>query len=108
MLGDHLTIDDAWRARFGVEYVLLFGYGNVIAFRGGVWYDSDHRARFTPDDTNTGMPAPRWALLFPPGEGTTHFTGGVGFVLQPHFQIDAAIDWSDTRDTISVSANWKF
>ena len=102
-----LKVDDAHRFRFGVEYLKVFSGGNVLSFRGGVWHDTAHRAYFEADP-DTGLPFPHYALLFPRGEEQTHGTAGIGFVLQPRLQIDAAVDLSDLYRTLSVSAILKF
>lgn len=107
VLNDGLRVDDAHRFRFGVEYIKVFAGGHVVALRGGVWHDTAHRAYFEADPA-TGLPYPQYAMLFPRGPEQTHGTAGVGFVVQPHFQLDAAIDFSDLYQTISVSTVVKF
>jgi len=102
-----LKMDDAHRFRFGVEYLKVFSGGQVVALRGGVWHDTSHRAHFEADP-NTGLPYPQYALLFPKGPSQTHGSAGIGFVLQPHFQLDAAVDISDLHRTVSVSTILKF
>lgn len=104
---DNLRISDAHRPRAGLEYFRLLSGGHVLSFRAGVWYDPEHIATFEADP-ETGFPSPRWAVFFPPGDGATHFTAGAGFTLQPYFQIDAAFDISDQRDTYSLSGLWRF
>jgi len=106
-LEEGLTVDDAHRFRLGVEYLFVFPQGHVLAFRGGVWYDTAHRAYFQ-GDPETGLPYPQYTLLFPKGEAQVHGTAGMGFTLQPRFQVDAAIDFSDLYKTLSVSAILKF
>jgi hypothetical protein len=102
-----LTVNDAHRFRLGVEYLKVFGGGQVLALRGGVWHDTSHRAHFEADP-DTGLPYPQYALLFPEGKSQTHGSVGVGFVVQPHFQLDAALDVSDLYRTLSVSTILKF
>ena len=102
-----LTIDDAHRFRFGIEYSKVFSGGQVVALRGGVWHDTAHRAHFEADP-DTGLPYPQYELLFPEGPSQTHGSAGVGFVVQPHFQLDAAVDFSSLYRTVSVSTMWKF
>jgi long-chain fatty acid transport protein len=107
VLDEGLKLDDAHRFRFGFEYLRVFAGSQVLALRGGVWHDSAHRAYFK-SDRDTGLPYPQYALLFPRGSGQTHGSAGVGFVVQPHFQVDAAVDFSELYRTISVSTIWKF
>lgn len=102
-----LRLDDAHRFRGGVEYLMVFGRATVVMLRAGAWYDSAHRAHFEADP-NTGLPYPAYAMLFPEGTGQTHGTAGAGLVVQPHFQLDAAIDFSDRYRTLSVSTVLKF
>jgi long-subunit fatty acid transport protein len=106
-VNEGLKIDDAHRLRFGVEYLRVFSGSKVLALRGGVWYDSAHRAYFQGDPA-TGLPYPQYAMLFPKGKSETHGSAGLGFVVQPHFQVDAAIDFSGLYRTISVSTILKF
>jgi long-chain fatty acid transport protein len=103
----NLKVEDANRFRFGVEYLKVFSGGQALSLRGGVWYDPAHRVYFD-GDPDTGLPYPQYALLFPKGQSQTHATGGVGFVVQPHFQMDAALDVSELYQTLSVSTIWKF
>ncbi len=65
-------------------------------------------ARTSRPTPSTGLPYPQYALLFPEGEAQTHGSAGIGLVLQPHFQLDAAFDISDLYRTLSVSTIWKF
>ena len=102
-----LKVDDAHRFRFGVEYLKVFSGGQALSLRGGVWHDNDHRVYFD-HDPDTGLPYPQYAMLFPRGEAQTHGSGGVGLVLQPHFQIDVGFDVSDLDQTLAVSTIWKF
>jgi hypothetical protein len=106
-VNEGLKVDDAHRFRFGVEYLKVFSGGQALSLRGGVWYDNDHRVYFDADP-DTGLPYPQYAMLFPRGEAQTHGSGGIGLVLQPHFQIDAAFDISELYQTLSVSTIWKF
>jgi long-chain fatty acid transport protein len=102
-----LKTDNVHRFRFGAEYLKLFSGGQVVALRGGVWHGTSHRTFFEADP-ETGLPYPQYALLFPKGPSQTHGSAGIGFVLQPHFQLDAAVDISDMYRTVSVSTILKF
>jgi hypothetical protein len=102
-----VRLDDAHQVRVGTEYAVIFRNGTVLAFRGGGWYDPQHQTYFA-SDPSTGLPAPRWALLFPKGSGTMHWSGGAGIVLGQRLQLDAAADFSDAIDIFSLSAVWRF
>jgi long-subunit fatty acid transport protein len=102
-----LTAENAHRFRLGVEYLKVFAGGKVFAVRGGVWHDSPHRAHFEANP-DTGLPYPQYALLFPKGSSQTHGSAGMGFVVQPHFQLDTAVDFSDLYVTVAVSTIFKF
>ncbi len=93
---------DANQIRAGFEYLKLFR-DRILALQLGFWYDPDHRVRFEADDPATGYPAPRWALYFQEGTDQYHVTTGVGFVFSEHLQIDAAFDWSELVQTLSLS-----
>ena len=93
------TVDDAEELHLGLEYVFLQA-SPVIAVRGGLWRDPDHRFRYTGDDPfNQG--------LFPPGEDVLHLTVGVGIAFR-RFQIDLGADLSDTVDQYALSAILSF
>ena len=102
-----VRLNDADQLRAGGEYALIFRNGFVLAMRGGAWYDPQHQTYFE-SDPSTGLPAPRWAVLFPKGSGSMHWCGGLGFVLGQHLQVDASADFSDLVDTIAVSSVWRF
>jgi long-subunit fatty acid transport protein len=102
-----MRLDDSNQIRFGGEYLLLLPGSRSLAFRGGLWYDPSHQTYFDGDPA-TGLPAPRWAILFPRRDGSMHYSGGIGFTTRRHFQIDAALDLSELIDTLSVSGVWRF
>lgn len=102
------TIDDGNVYRLGLQYVVPFGT-NVLAFRAGAWRDPDHRIRFTgkvlpTDDANTAAAKAAQILLFRPGKNEYHYTGGLGFTLGEHLQLDAAADISTSVRTGALSA----
>lgn len=94
-----VAIDDADELHLGVEYVFL-RTNPLIAVRGGLWHDPDHRFRYTGDD-------PFDQALFPPGEDALHVTVGVGIAVKA-FQIDLGVDLSDNSDVFALSAIYSF
>ena len=72
----------------------------MIAIRGGVWLDPDHRIRFVGPNALT-------RAAFPGGEDEMHFAVGLGLAFT-RFQVDIAVDLSDTVDTASLSAIYTF
>jgi long-subunit fatty acid transport protein len=101
-------VDDANQLRVGVERTWKLTPRFTFAARGGVWYDPQHQPYFKVNDPATGMPAPRWALLFPKQSDQTHGTAGAGLVLGQRLQIDAAFDLSKVVDTFAVSTVVRF
>jgi long-subunit fatty acid transport protein len=94
-----LTADDGNELHLGAEFAFL-DREPVIAIRGGVWLDPDHRFRSVSDDQEH-------RLLFPAGENEIHFALGFGLAFKS-FQIDLAADISDLVDTFSLSAIYSF
>jgi hypothetical protein len=92
---------ELWRneLHLGAEYAFL-DREPVIAVRGGVWLDPDHRFRSISDDVEH-------RLLFQEGEDEIHFSLGLGLAFKS-FQIDLAADFSDLVDTFSLSAIYSF
>lgn len=107
-----LQADDGDEYRFGLEYV--FATENPIAIRAGVWRAPDSTLSYqgpTPEEALPDDPADVVlqknqrnvrAAFFQPGSEETHYTLGAGFVIG-RFQLDAAVDLSDTNDTFSLS-----
>jgi long-chain fatty acid transport protein len=102
-----LRLNDADQFRFGAERLVLVAGGRVLAFRGGAWYDPNHLMYFDADES-TGLPAPRWAVLFPKRDGAVHVSGGAGFTARRHLQVDVAVDFSEPVNTFAVSGVWRF
>jgi long-subunit fatty acid transport protein len=94
-----LTADDGNELHLGAEFAFL-DREPVIAIRGGVWLDPDHRFRSVSDDQEH-------RLLFPAGENEIHFALGFGLAFKS-FQIDLAADFSDLVDTASLSVIYSF
>jgi long-subunit fatty acid transport protein len=81
-----VAINDANELHLGVEYVFL-ETSPLIAIRGGIWRDPDHRFRYLGDD-------PFSQALYRQGEDILHVTAGVGIAFS-RFQIDIGADFSD-------------
>jgi hypothetical protein len=94
-----VSVGNADELRLGCEYVFM-NFKPLIAIRGGVWHDPDHRFRYEGDDPFT-------RALYPPGGDTVHFTVGAGIAFS-HFQIDFGADFSDIVDAFTVSAIYGF
>ena len=94
-----VAIDDANELRLGVEYVFLES-SSLIALRGGLWYDPDHRFRYTGED-------PFSRALYQQGQDLLHVTAGVGIAFKD-FQIDLGADLSQNADVVALSAIYSF
>jgi long-subunit fatty acid transport protein len=93
------TADDANEWHIGAEYVFLDSTP-IIAMRLGVWLDPDHQLRATSDDPYTRAVLPR-------GADEMHFSLGLG-IATPRFQVDAAADFADNVNTLSLSVIYNF
>ena len=69
--------------------------------RAGLWHEPDHQTR--PNEEANELTR----ALLPPGDDQLHLALGLGIALE-RFQIDAAVDLSDTVDTVSLSAIYSF
>lgn len=99
------SFDDETIYRLGVEYLWILKEKIPFALRAGVYVDPNVRleAEFpaggvfiAEDDT------------FPTGDDQTHYTLGLGLVLQDKFQIDLAGDFSNNDDTYIASFIYHF
>jgi len=93
------TIPDADEFHLGGEYAFLRSRP-VIALRLGIWLDPDHRIRATQGDD-------LFRAFLSPGSDEIHYAFGVGAAFE-RFQIDLGADFSDLRDTLSLSAIFSF
>jgi long-subunit fatty acid transport protein len=93
------AIDDANELHLGAEYVFLKS-SPLIAIRGGVWRDPDHRFRYIGDDVFE-------QALYQQGEDLLHVTAGVGIAFTK-FQIDLGADLSQNSDVVALSAIYSF
>ena len=94
-----ITVNDGNELRLGVEYV-FFAATPVIAVRGGVWRDPDHRFRGVADAFTN-------AVFSGGSSSTVHSSFGIGVAVQ-NFQVDVGVDLSSLVDTTSVSAVYSF
>jgi len=96
---DLQSVANGTEIHLGLEYALL-QTRPVVAFRLGAWLDPDHTIRVAGDNALL-------AAFFPPGKDTIHFAAGLG-VAAERFQIDLGLDLSELRDTVSLSALYRF
>jgi long-subunit fatty acid transport protein len=94
------VMDDASELRLGVEYVFL-KLRPVLALRGGIWLDPDHRIRSVARDDAIAR------AFFRAGDDELHGALGVGIVFE-RFQIDFGIDLSELVKSASLSAIFSF
>ena len=101
-----LSISNGTELHLGAEYTFA-QLQHPFSLRAGVWHDPRHSIAFE-GDPGTDFPAIALATLFSTGKGSqTHASIGAGFAFKK-FQIDAAADFSDLTDVISVSAVYRF
>ena len=102
----HLSVDDADEFHIGLEYVFV-NASVPIALRFGSFYDPDHKISFQGDpgdDSNLQT----LAALFQPGDDQWHYSFGFGFIFGERFQLDAAVDFAETVETVSLSGVLRF
>lgn len=97
---DDQEIDDADELHLGGEYVFL-QTRPMLALRVGTWLDPDHLTR-PKENANLFT-----RVLLPPGEDEIHFAVGIGAAFRK-LNIDAGVDFSDSVDTVALSANYSF
>jgi len=93
------AIPDVHELHLGGEYAFLQSRP-VLAVRLGVWLDPDHRVHSTVDDD-------LFSAVLSPGSDTLHYAVGLGAAFE-RIQLDLAADFSDLRDTLSISAIFSF
>jgi long-subunit fatty acid transport protein len=96
----NIVTDDANELRLGIEYVFL-KFRPVLALRGGIWLDPDHRIRSVAQDDAIAR------AFFKAGDDELHGAFGVGVVFD-RFQIDFGIDLSELVKSASLSAIFGF
>ena len=96
---EDFRLQDVDELHFGFEYVFLSATP-VVAARGGIWLDPEHRISYIGSD-------PFLRALRPSGQDETHYAFGVGLAFA-RFQLDVAADLSARVDTISLSFIYSF
>jgi long-subunit fatty acid transport protein len=96
---EDVVLEDGDELHLGVEIVVL-GSTPLIAVRGGVWLDPDHRIRHEGTDLLD-------LALLRPGDDTVHYALGLGVAFRS-FQVDVGADFSDFVDTASLSVIYSF
>jgi long-subunit fatty acid transport protein len=95
------VLDDADELHLGAELVLP-DRQPILAFRGGLWLDPDHRQRI---EGTGGDELDR--AFFRAGDDELHLAAGIGVVFR-RFQLDAGLDLSELVDTFSISTIYAF
>jgi hypothetical protein len=87
-------IADGDELHLGAEYVFV-GSGPPLALRAGLWRDPNHQVR-------SSSPSTILQGLVGQGDDELHYAFGFGAAFKT-FQLDAAADFSERRDSVSVS-----
>ncbi len=106
------AIDDANEFHFGLEYS-FWNVQGAPALRLGAWYDPKHKIRFDPSSEPLMDERDRFGRAsiteaFPGGEDQIHLSAGFGLMIRGRFQVDAAVDFSDTTRSFSISSLVRF
>lgn len=115
----NLGIDDGTEVRLGVEYVFA-DMNNPLALRAGIWNDPAHFLESNntvdlndldisgdPDVFAQAVLASVYESLYRGGDDEIHYSFGLGMSFE-NFQIDAAADFSDIQNIVSVSGVFFF
>ena len=94
-----VRLNDVDEFHFGFEYVFI-NWTPLIALRGGIWVDPEHRIRYEGDDAVA-------RAFFRRGEETWHYAFGFGLATK-RFQLDLGFDLSNLVNTASLSAIMSF
>ena len=101
-----LSIPNGAEVHLGGEYTFT-QMAHPFSLRAGVWHDPRHSIEYKGDPGDDPNAA-ALAALFHGGKGSqTHVAVGAGFAFAK-FQIDAAADFSDLTDTLSLSGVYHF
>ena len=109
-----LAVDDADALRLGFEYLFTDlgcpaskAENCAVGLRLGAWHDPAHKMRFA-DEPGIDVDTRAVATRFLGADDEIHFSAGLGFTFKERFQIDAAADFSEAVDTVSLSAVFRF
>jgi long-subunit fatty acid transport protein len=97
------AVDDGTEVHVGLEYVFA-GMSRPVAIRAGAWLEPDSRIRWVGDPAAPGSDS----VVFRAGDDAWHGAFGIGWVLGPKFQVDAAGDVSERATVGTVSAVIRF
>ena len=101
-----LSIPNGTELHLGGEYTFT-QMAHPFSLRAGVWHDPRHSIEYR-GDPGTDLGASALAVVFHGGQGSqNHVAVGGGFAFSK-FQIDAAADFSDQTDTLSLSGVYHF
>jgi len=93
---DNYTIKNVTEIHFGAEYFLPIRE-RFLALRIGGYYEPEHSIRFTGTTGNALLDA-IYKEFSPGNDAQTHITGGLGLVVNDHFQIDTAANIAKLRN----------
>lgn len=96
---DDLTLEDATEIHFGMEYLFRIPQLGVIPLRLGVYTNPGHRIHSASDE-------PDLRRLFPKAKDNTHFTFGLGLILNSYLKVDLGLNKS--RDNLEFFASTLF
>jgi len=101
-----LSIPNGTELHLGGEYTFT-QMAHPFSLRAGIWHDPRHSIEYK-GDPGTDLGASALAVVFHGGQGSqNHVAVGGGFAFSK-FQIDAAADFSDQTDTLSLSGVYHF
>lgn len=100
-----LEIEDADEFHLGLEYVWV-DLPYPMAFRVGTYHDPAHRIHFRGTANGT-VEERALAAQFRSSDDEFHYSAGLGVVFG-NFQVDAAADFSDLVETVSLSGVYRF
>ncbi len=103
---NNFTVNNATEVHFGVEYILTIAE-RFLALRAGVYNDPEHTIRFT-GSTGNGFFDFLGKAQFPGDDEQIHMTGGLGFIVNDHLQVDTAANIAEKDTQLSLSAVYRF
>jgi hypothetical protein len=103
-LPSQYSIDDVTEFHLGGEYTWLVK-NMPLSARLGFYNDPDSSMNFSGGSSEESVAT---RIRFPGGDDQLHVTGGVGIVVRDRLQFDAAYDYADLNERISMSAIYRF